>query len=331
MILSEIKKEEINGKCELCGDNAYVERHTTSGRTFYWCNTCDYYDIGDYSFSVIEKDIFAPFLFYNGKLTMKPDEKYFYYIGQQEHFMEMQKKYPYARLASNEVVEAWFPKTIGEKIDKILLGLAKLSDCIGNQLQLSDGHMKSLFFVKRHLPDNKTQSDNPLEQINVLAQYMSDQKYIKYTDWKYVLLPEGWKRVDDLQKNQTDSKHAFIAMPFSDDTKTLREAIRQGVIAAKYIPRFIDEKEHNNQIVPEILYEIRKSEFVIAELSGHNNGAYYEAGYAAGLGKEVIHICKKNIFVGGSHFDVKQKATVLWEKEDEIPDLLNKRINATVN
>jgi nucleoside 2-deoxyribosyltransferase len=320
----------INGKCELCGDNAYVERHATLGRTFYKCDACDYYDIGDYPFSVIEKDIYAPFLFYNGKILKKPDEKYFYFIGLEKNFLEMQKNYPYAQLASNEVVEAWFPKTISEKIDKILLGLAKLSDCIGSLINLPDQQLKSLFFVKRYSPDNKTLSKDPLEQVNILGQYLAEQNYVKYNDWKFVLLPTGWNRVDELQKNQSDSKQAFVAMQFSEDTGYVREAIRQGVITAGYIPRFIDEKEHNNQIVPEILYEIRKSKFVIAELTSQNNGAYYEAGYAAGLGKEVIHICNKKIFLSASHFDVKQKSAVLWENETDIPSLLSKRILASI-
>jgi len=119
-------------------------------------------------------------------------------------------------------------------------------------------------------------------------------------------------------------------MAFSDHTKNIREKIRQGIKEAKYEPRFMDEIEHNNQIVPEILYEIRKSKFIIAELTGHNNGAYYEAGYAAGLGKEVIHICSKETFGSDGHFDVKQKSNILWNNENEIPDLLYKRIEATI-
>jgi len=42
------------------------------------------------------------------------------------------------------------------------------------------------------------------------------------------------------------------------------------------------------QIFQEILYEIRKSKFIIAELTGHNNRAYYEASYAAGLGRVIF-------------------------------------------
>ncbi len=92
----------------------------------------------------------------------------------------------------------------------------------------------------------------------------------------------------------------------------------------------MDEIEHNHQIVPEMLYEIRNSKFVVAELSHHNNGAYYEAGYALGIGKEVIHICQKNQLNNGLHFDVSQVNTICYEFIDEIPYKLRKRIEATI-
>ena len=98
----------------------------------------------------------------------------------------------------------------------------------------------------------------------------------------------------------------------------------------KYGPIFMDEIEHNNQIVPEMLHEIRQSKFVVAEFTKHNNGAYYEAGYAAGLGKEVIHICKKDSFDKGIHFDVKQVNTIIWETEVELTKRLLKRIEAII-
>ena len=69
-------------------------------------------------------------------------------------------------------------------------------------------------------------------------------------------------------------------------------------------------------------------EFSTASIN--NNGAYYEAGYAAGLGKEVIHICNDIKFREEGHFDIKQKSAVLWKTEDEIAELLFKRIEATI-
>ena len=59
-----------------------------------------------------------------------------------------------------------------------------------------------------------------------------------------------------------------------------------------------------------------------------NNGAYFEEGYAMGLGKPVIQLCKKDVRL---HFDVAQKNTIIWETEEEIVDRLKNRIKATID
>ena len=41
---------------------------------------------------------------------------------------------------------------------------------------------------------------------------------------------------------------------------------------------------------------IRDAKFVIVDLTHDNHGAYWEAGYAEGLGKPVIYVCKKDKF-----------------------------------
>lgn len=79
-----------------------------------------------------------------------------------------------------------------------------------------------------------------------------------------------------------------------------------------------------------MLYEIRESRFIVAELTGHNNGAYFEAGYALGYGKEVIQVCNKNKFDEDGHFDVKQINTVMWENQDDLYNRLDARIKATI-
>jgi nucleoside 2-deoxyribosyltransferase len=85
----------------------------------------------------------------------------------------------------------------------------------------------------------------------------------------------------------------------------------------------------NNQIVPEIFYEIKRSEFVIADLSGNRGGVYYEAGFAEGLNKPVIISCRSD-YLKSLHFDVKQKSAVIWSDENDLYKRLIKRIEATI-
>jgi len=80
--------------------------------------------------------------------------------------------------------------------------------------------------------------------------------------------------------------------------------------------------------------EIRTARFVVAELSHHNNGAYWEAGFARGLGKPVIYMFNKKI--GGSvrppHFDVGSDHYIAWDqdKPQEAADALKGIIRATL-
>ena len=62
--------------------------------------------------------------------------------------------------------------------------------------------------------------------------------------------------------------------------------------------------------------QIRDSAFVIVDLTHDNSGAYWEAGYAEGLGKPVISICEEEKFrEAQSHFDTNHSTTVLWHPD----------------
>ena len=79
---------------------------------------------------------------------------------------------------------------------------------------------------------------------------------------------------------------------------------------------------------PELLKYIKDSKFVVVDLTHQNNGAYFEEGYAMGLGKAVIQLCQKDTKL---HFDIAQKNTIMWKTEDDIPEMLKNRIQATID
>ena len=75
--------------------------------------------------------------------------------------------------------------------------------------------------------------------------------------------------------------------------------------------------------------KIRDSKFVIADLTHDNNGAYWEAGYAEGLGKPVIFICEKAKFdAKKTHFDTNHCTTVPWSRDDD--EGFKQRLTATL-
>ena len=78
-------------------------------------------------------------------------------------------------------------------------------------------------------------------------------------------------------------------MWFDDSTLDAWEkGLKKGISDAGYAPLRISMKEHVNKICDEIISEIKRSRFIVADYTGHRGGVYYEAGFAAGLGLPVI-------------------------------------------
>ena len=252
-----------------------------------------------------------------------------------------------------EMVEAWHPKTFAEKVDLALLWLSKHSDYMGKSVTVPKEDMEQVFFLtnsyrKTTADDGERVAQDWTTEVKFLLRYLHHNDLLEYhasdesiktlmermafttylEPFRFTLSSKAYDTIYDYQKKYENNRNVFVAMKFGEETQALREKIKEGLVG--YDVRIMDEIEHNHQIVPEMLYEIRNSRFVIAELSNHNNGAYYEAGYALGLGKEVIHICKKSELASGLHFDVAQVNTIVYDEINEIPEKLKKRIQATI-
>ena len=66
---------------------------------------------------------------------------------------------------------------------------------------------------------------------------------------------------------------------------------------------------------------------LISDLTHHNNGAYWEAGYAEGLGKPVIYTCREDV-MKDTHFDTNHHLIVKWTTKG-IADAVD-RLKATI-
>ena len=75
--------------------------------------------------------------------------------------------------------------------------------------------------------------------------------------------------------------------------------------------------------------EIQNAELVVADLTHDNPGAYWEAGYAEGLGKPVIYTCEKTKFEQQkTHFDTNHLLTIQWDPEN--PAKAAEELKATI-
>ena len=95
-------------------------------------------------------------------------------------------------------------------------------------------------------------------------------------------------------------------------------AIKPGIEDAGYEPVRVDRKEHVNKIDDEIVAELRRARFVVADFTcgqaGARGGVYYEAGFAHGRGVPVIFSCREDV-IEKLHFDTRQYSHIVWEAE----------------
>lgn len=333
-------------KCPVC-DADNVDYSSTSGMSFYSCPVC-----GRFELSWIDKlhgfnqNHLASYFFYHNFGGFR-----YHTVRSKEicdkHNDEFNKGNNVAgqpMYLNSDIVESWYPKTFAERIDKILLYLVAHTLHMGQSLHFSYYAVLSLLFIDRlEIDDNPIlgrnqwtrEKEDCLKEAQYALEYLQNSSLIKYDTSgigdscvTITVMPKGYNRVEEIQKNPSYGRDVFVAMQFGKDTEILREAIKQGVTEAGYNPLLIDEIPYNGFIAPEILKQIKDCRFMVVDLSNENRGAYFEEGYAMGLGKDIIQICKKDVKL---HFDIAQINTIMWETEAEIPQKLKNRIIATID
>jgi nucleoside 2-deoxyribosyltransferase len=146
---------------------------------------------------------------------------------------------------------------------------------------------------------------------------------------------KGWEYYDQLNRGAIVSRKAFMAMQYGDQEldAVFENYFKPAVKATGFDLVRLDEKPQAGLIDDRLRVEIRTSRFLIADLTHENRGAYWEAGFAEGLGKPVIYTCEKSKFGNQkTHFDTNHHETVVWEKEklDEAAEKLKVTIRATL-
>jgi hypothetical protein len=142
---------------------------------------------------------------------------------------------------------------------------------------------------------------------------------------------KGWERYRNLKVAVTASRVAFMAMKFGDAqlNAAVDTCFKPAVSAAGFELRTISEGQPAGLIDDQIRVAIRRSKFVVADLTHGNNGAYWEAGFAEGADKPVIYTCHADAWSKEkTHFDTNHLATIIWHP-DELPDA-GRRLKAMI-
>jgi len=154
-------------------------------------------------------------------------------------------------------------------------------------------------------------------------------------DTLFCMQPDGWLRFEELQKGQVQSSQAFVAMWFNSATEEPYEnGIQRAIYDSGYDPRRVDQQHHHlNKVDDEIIAEIRRSRFLVADFTCESGkvrgGVYFEAGFAMGLNLPIIWTCK-DISIKDLHFDTRQYPHILWKDSSDLYTQLKARIGALI-
>ena len=231
-----------------------------------------------------------------------------------------------------EFVKKLQPLTVRQRADNLLKYVDSKISNIGYLFEFSPGTSNS----RDHEGEMLAWSESlELSEVEFLFEFLEKKGWLKSSNYGYSLTVDGHSYLSELEnKRVVDSSQVFVAMWFD---KSMNEAWEAGIEPAirevGYEPIRIDKKEHLNKIDDEIIAEIRRSKFVVADFTEGANGArggvYYEAGFAHGLNTPVIFTCHKDS-LEKIHFDTRQYSYIVWEKPEELKSLLAKRISAVL-
>jgi hypothetical protein len=164
----------------------------------------------------------------------------------------------------------------------------------------------------------------------VLIRLLIDQGYLRSEGRAGGLSISGLLEAESLVVATPDSAQGFVAMSFDP---SMRDAWINGfdpaIRAAGFQPLRLDNQDYVGGISDQIVAEIRRSRFVVADYTSQVNGVYFEAGFALGSGLTVIPTCRADE-IDKLHFDIRHLNTLLWSNPAELVQTLSRRIRAVV-
>ncbi len=216
-----------------------------------------------------------------------------------------------------------FPTSAFEILDRSLLNIAAQIEHPAEQVFVEEEE-KELFFSS---------------DINQLM-YVTDQLFklgyiteMNSTNEWINIETKGWEKIEELKRKPAGNiKQVFVAMWFDNSTKDFYDNGIEKAIEEdnKFKALRVDKLEHNNKICDQIIAEIKRSKFLVADFSGERGGVYFEAGFAQGIGIPVIWTVHEN-WKDKLHFDTRQYNHIIYKDADELYRKLKARILATIS
>ena len=220
------------------------------------------------------------------------------------------------------------PLPAHERADRLLRLISRMTLTVGRPVEIRAEDPVALAWSE----------STEWSEIDFYLRYLEEEGFIKATffagrNFSTMVTVDGYERIADQAAN-VDSAQAFVAMWFDDSMlEAWNDGIEAGIRDAGFNPLRIDRKDHINKIEDEIIAEIRRSRFVVADFTqgtdGARGGVYYEAGFAHGLDLPVIFTCRQQS-LENLHFDTAHYSHLVWADPAELREKLKNRILAVI-
>jgi hypothetical protein len=294
-------------KCRVCNrSNVKAEHGIGTGQTSYVCERCGNFVLDAETFSMRDNSPdwkLIPYLsFYirrnQGDATNPP------------HITNQNWK----ELALSEK-----SVTVPQKLEGLLRLIADRTEYPGQMIDINPEIDAALFNALNE------------EEVEYLFKTLRDIQWIDlFGNAIATVKVKGWEQIMPPASMGGTPGTCFVAMWFDASLDSIfDEAIEPAARACGFRASRIDRKLHNGDINDAILAEVKRSQFVIADFTAHRAGVYFEAGFARGLGRDVIWCCRADEF-NKSHFDTNHYSHVVWKDVADFKAQLTARILATI-
>ncbi len=304
-------------QCLICS-SALKNSHAQGNRYFFECPRC-----GSYSMS---STVQATITGHLEKVSEGP--------ARLSHALYRMTKQQQWALLTSEVLQNILDNTElprpQEQLENLILWLGESQPNMGASVRVEDYAIAAVGAVDERSLGFLLNQAKDAGLLSGGCAYSIDKSIVFYAQQ---LTFSGWQLFEELKRGRSTSRIAFMAMQFGDMEldQIYKDHFKIGVAATGFDLKRVDEGQPAGLIDDRLRVEIRQCRFLIADLTHQNRGAYWEAGFAEGLGKPVIYTCRKDVFENkdiGTHFDTNHHLTVIWEPSNPVDAV--ERLKATI-
>ena len=221
------------------------------------------------------------------------------------------------------------PLDVDVRAERLLRFIGKQSKSIGDIVVMLNPRDPTEIYMQSMAWSESTS----VGEILYLLDYLGDQCWIDRSHAGARVTVAGYRRIAEVKTNY-DSAQAFVAMWFGGEMNDVySNGIEPAIRDAGYRPVRIDRKPDVTKIDDEIIAEIRRSRFLVADFThgegGARGGVYFEAGFAFGLNIPVIYTCREDA-IDQIHFDTRQYHHTAWSRPEDLRTNLKNRILALI-